>query len=100
MFLGLVVILVFLTLAQCTVKKPEAPSWNSKLTIPLVNRTYTMTEIIDRIDQDGISFDSLGNVNYSLTQQLDTVSLDAADFPIGRLSTKRGTLFCMDGCEN
>lgn len=85
-FLGLAVILIFLTLVQCSIKKPESPSWNSKLTIPLVNRTYSMTEIIERIDQEGITVDSLGDVSFSFTQDLDTVSIDSSDFVTSNLS--------------
>ncbi len=56
-----VIILAFLTLIQCTVKKPEAPSWETNLTVPLVNKTWGMAELIDKIDQENLMTDSLGN---------------------------------------
>jgi hypothetical protein len=58
---GFVVILAFLTLVQCTVKKPEAPSWETNLTVPLVNETWDMSELIDQFDEDYLMTDSLGN---------------------------------------
>lgn len=56
-----VIILAFLTLVQCTVKKPEAPSWETNLTVPLVNKAWDMAELIDKIDQENLAMDTLGN---------------------------------------
>ncbi|MDH4157095.1 MAG: hypothetical protein OEW00_07460 [candidate division Zixibacteria bacterium] len=78
-FLGLIIVVAFLTLAQCTVKKPEAPSWNTNLIVPLVNRTYPMEEIVQKIDQEGLQMDSEGNVTYALSEDLDTVGLEPGD---------------------
>ncbi|MEW5994621.1 MAG: hypothetical protein AB1744_09515, partial [Candidatus Zixiibacteriota bacterium] len=77
LFLALVVILVFLTLVQCTIKKPESPQWNTQLVVPVINRTYPMDELVHKIDQEGIGIDSSGAVSYSLTKELDTAFLDA-----------------------
>jgi len=79
LFLGLAVIITFLTLAQCTIKKPESPQWNTKLTVPVVNRTYPMEELIGKIDQEGLDIDSSGAVTYSITKDLDTVQLSTSD---------------------
>ncbi|HEX2897805.1 MAG TPA: hypothetical protein VHP63_07130 [candidate division Zixibacteria bacterium] len=75
LIVSLVVILVFLTLVQCTIKKPESPVWTTNFVLPLVNKTYDMEEIIRRIDQDGIAMDSMGNITYTITKQLDTVRI-------------------------
>jgi hypothetical protein len=75
--LGITIILVFLTLAQCTVKKPESPEWNTQLTVPVINRTYGMEELIGKIDQDELGFDQDGNVTLTISENLDTVKLDA-----------------------
>jgi len=74
--LTVVLILLFLTLLQCTVKKPEAPTWTTQFTVPLLNRTYPMSELIEKIDQDGIQYDLDSNIVYSVTRELDTVRLD------------------------
>lgn len=74
--LSLVVVVVFLTLVQCTVKKPEAPTWTTQFTVPVVNRIYGMAEIVDKIDQDGIAMDQDSNVVYSVARDIDTVRLN------------------------
>jgi hypothetical protein len=76
LLLGLVVVVIFLTLVQCTIKKPESPVWNTKFTIPAVNRTYGMEELIRKMDQEGIGIDSSGMVTYSITKDLDTIQLE------------------------
>jgi hypothetical protein len=75
--LSLVVIVTFLTLIQCTIKKPESPSWNTNFVIPAINKTYDMEEIIRRIDQDGLATDSLGNLTFTISEQLDTVTVSS-----------------------
>jgi len=79
LLLGLVIAVIFLTLAQCTVKKPESPVWDTQLTVPLINRTYPMDELIDKLDQDGIVMDSAGSISYSFSEDLDTVTLSTED---------------------
>lgn len=76
--LGILVAVMILSLIQCTVKKPEAPSWDTQLVIPLVNRTYTMEELMSKIDDEGLQVDSMGGFSFSFEQELDTVTLDAA----------------------
>jgi hypothetical protein len=71
--LALVVVLVFLTITQCTINKPEAPTWDSHLALPVVNRTYLMPEIVNKIDQPGLSIDDSGEVMYSFETELDTI---------------------------
>ena len=76
MFLGGIVIVMFLTLAQCTIEKPESPTWATQLVVPVVNRTYQMAEIVDKIGDDKLSINDSGVVMFSITEDLDTVSLD------------------------
>ncbi len=73
-----VIILAFLTLVQCTVKKPEAPTWETKLTVPLVNKAWDMAELIDKIDQENLTTDSLGNPFFFYETVLDTVSVEGS----------------------
>lgn len=81
------VILLFLTLVQCTIEKPEAPSWETNLVLPLVNRTWNMPEIIDKIDQESISTDSLGNPIFLYETVMDTVYIsDGGSFAIADVS--------------
>lgn len=76
-FLSTILIIIFLTLVQCSIKKPESPTWDTSLVIPVINRTYNMTELIQKLDQDGIVMDSLGNISFKITQQLDTVTVSS-----------------------
>ena len=85
-FLGFFVVLVFLTLTQCTVKTPESPVWNTTFVMPVVNRTYNMQEIIEKIDQDEITIDSAGNIAFAVSQDLDTVSIEDSDLTTDNLS--------------
>ncbi|UCE24331.1 MAG: hypothetical protein JSU74_13750 [Candidatus Zixiibacteriota bacterium] len=85
-FLGIVIILAFLTLVQCTVKKPESPQWNTTFVVPVINRTFDMEELVDRIDQDEIIIDSTGDVAFSISHDLDTVELTDDDFSVADLS--------------
>ncbi|MCH8027112.1 MAG: hypothetical protein IID63_03200 [candidate division Zixibacteria bacterium] len=76
-FLSTFVIIIFLTLVQCSIKKPEAPTWDTSLVIPVINRTYDMAELIRKLNQDGIEMDSAGNIFFTITQELDTVTISA-----------------------
>ena len=84
--LGIAVILIFLTLVQCSVKKPESPEWTTTFVVPVVNRTYDMVEIVSRIDQDEILIDSSGDVAFSISKDLDTIGLGDSDFSVPDLS--------------
>ncbi|MFH1687146.1 MAG: hypothetical protein ABIE70_06435 [bacterium] len=86
LLLIVVVVTAFLTLVQCSVKSPEAPSWGTQLVIPVINRTYQMEELIEKMDQDDISMDSLGNITFSMSEELDTIRLSGDKFrtdPLG-----------------
>ena len=76
--LGLIIIAVFLTLVQCSIKSPDAPSWNTTFSIPVVNRLYTMEELVDKIGQDELGIDSLGNVSFSVTETVDPIGIDVS----------------------
>ena len=85
MLFGVVLAIVVLTLAQCTVKNPEAPTWDTKLTVPLMNRTYHMDELVRRMDQKGVEIVN-DTVKYSVSYSLDTVSLNADNLTTPNLS--------------
>lgn len=76
--LGAVVVLVFLTAVQCSLKKPESPQWTTQMAVPMVNRTYPMNDIIDRIGQPNIYYDSTGaqdQVLFRYEENADTISV-------------------------
>ncbi len=86
LLLAVAVVVIVLTISQCSISEPQAPTWTTNLTIPVINRTYNMDEIINKIDQDEISMDAEGNIAYSVTQELDTVSLGEDNLKTSDLS--------------
>lgn len=75
---AVIVIVLFLTLVQCTIKKPEAPTWDTSLVIPLANKTWLMSELIEKLDQDNLLIDSSGNPIFLYETSLDTITIDAS----------------------
>jgi hypothetical protein len=71
---------IILTLAQCSINKPESPTWETHFSLPLINRTIGTEELLDQLNQDGLSIDSNGGVNFSVNQQLDSVVLGQNEF--------------------
>jgi hypothetical protein len=76
--LALVVVFIFLTLTQCTIERPKAPQWDTQLTVPVVNRTYLMPELIEKINQEGISLDG-NSVVFSISEDVDTFAISAEE---------------------
>jgi hypothetical protein len=86
LLLAVLVIVVVLTLGSCTIRKPEAPQWDTQFVMPLVNRTYAMPELIRKMNQSGVGFDVDSNVVFSVSRQLDTIALNADNLSTDSLS--------------
>ena len=84
--IGFLIISVFLTLAQCTVKKPQSPQWSTNYVIPVINRIYTMEELISKIDAEALNIEGDGNVAFNTTEQLDTFNLNTEQLSTSGLS--------------
>ncbi|UCC45405.1 MAG: hypothetical protein JSU65_05665, partial [Candidatus Zixiibacteriota bacterium] len=85
--LGLVVMVIFLSIVQCTVKKPESPQWTTSLTVPLINRTYTMSELVDRMDQEGLEVLNDSDIVFTISEEVDTFFLDQTELSIDNIDT-------------
>jgi hypothetical protein len=70
---GIIFFLIFLTLVQCSVNKPSAPTWNSRYNLPLLVKTYDMRTLFDKIDDPSLIIDSSGNLGISIQKNIDTV---------------------------
>lgn len=70
----LIAVLCSLTI-QCSIEKPVAPTWNLKLSLPLVNKYYDMATLIDKMDEPYLKTDSLGNPFFCFEENLDTIRL-------------------------
>lgn len=84
--IGVVIILIFLSISQCTIKSPESPSWDTNFVVPVINRTYTMQELIDKADQPELFIDTNGQVAFSITEEIDPVGLALDDFSANDLN--------------
>jgi hypothetical protein len=72
----LILFLIFLSLVQCSIRKPSSPTWNTKLIIPLINKTYDMPEIVKEIDDSSLVLDSLGSPCFSQEIEIDTFKME------------------------
>lgn len=68
--------LMFLTLFQCSLKKPSYPTWETDLILPLVNKTYDMVDIIEEADEPSLYVDSSGELCFSREVDLDTTRIE------------------------
>lgn len=69
---GLALVLLLLTFPLifcCSFEKPSSPSWEVEIAIPLISKTYTMSEIAE--DEDAITEDSTGTLTFEQTSALD-----------------------------
>ncbi len=64
-------------LAACSIEEPQAPNWDVEVVIPLVNHRYGMLEIVDRISEDALSYDSTGYISFTIDEKIDTQAVDA-----------------------
>ncbi len=69
-------IAVLLAASGCSFDTPKSPSWVTTWDVPIANRTYDIAEILERIDDSNIITDSLGNPAFSITQTIDTVTVE------------------------
>jgi hypothetical protein len=71
------IVLLVTCLSACSIEKPQTPSWDTELVLPLISHHYDMLELVDRMADDALSYDSLGNISFSVEQDMDTVAVDA-----------------------
>jgi hypothetical protein len=74
---GILALIIALSLLQCSIKKPEAPTWNSSLKIPLAADRFTAANLLLRLDDGDQFVDDNGNIGLFFVDTLDTVTLDA-----------------------
>jgi hypothetical protein len=75
-FLITLSLLLVMFLVGCSVKKPEMPSWETTWDLPLTSKNHTIQDLIDEMEDSLITFDSLGNPGFTITQKVDTISVD------------------------
>jgi hypothetical protein len=65
----LALVLLAFTQLQCSFEPPSAPSWDADLAVPLINKTYTVADLIK--DEDALFVGSDGLVHFEFEQKLD-----------------------------
>jgi hypothetical protein len=74
---GLFALVIALTLLQCSIRKPEAPTWNSTLRIPLVADRFDAANLLLRLDNGDQLVNDDGSIGLDYISALDTVRLEA-----------------------
>ena len=72
--LSILALFILIFLIQCAIEPPTAPKWETSLTIPLINKTFTMEKIV--ADEKNLSSDSDGNVHFDFEKDLNRYSID------------------------
>lgn len=63
-------VVAFLPFASCKLAPPQAPSWETEINLPLINKRYAMQEII-ALNEDFYA-DQNGTVHFSAEAELDS----------------------------
>ena len=90
-FTGIIFFLILSVQFSCSFKEPVAPKWDVNLPVPLMNRTITMQELVDKNDflvsnPDGlVSIDFEENLDrYEVGDQLKIEGVNESFTEIGR----------------
>jgi hypothetical protein len=70
-------LLLALTVMQCSIKKFQAPSWNSTVRIPLAADRLEVANLLLRLDNGGELLDDSGNIGLFYSDVLETIDLGA-----------------------
>jgi hypothetical protein len=55
---------------SCSVEKPVAPKWETSIAVPLIDKTFTVRELVE--DEEDLFFDQDSVLNFSVEKSLDT----------------------------
>ena len=72
---GITSLFVLVFSLQCKISPPSAPSWDVEVNVPVINKTFYVSDLIEGID--GLKVDSLNQIFVEFTADLDT--FDARD---------------------
>lgn len=70
--IAVIAICTIFILLDCSVDKPEMPTWETTWDFPLLSSTKSMDDLISKLDEEDITFDSLGNPIFIITESIDT----------------------------
>lgn len=69
-------LVISVALTGCSIKKPQSPTWLTTWDIPVSNKTYDITQLLEKLDDSLFVFDSLGNPGFRVTEPIDTIGVD------------------------
>ena len=72
-----------LLFVACSVKSPQAPSWHTSLNVPLVDRSYTVAELVE--NEDRMVFDSNGLLGFHMEENIEATKI-GENFSLGGFS--------------
>jgi hypothetical protein len=58
---------------SCSFKSPQAPSWQTRLNVPLVDRIYTVAEMVK--NQENVVFDENGRLGFHIEENIDATRI-------------------------
>lgn len=62
-------LLGMLLFIYCSFDPPTAPKWETTLTLPLINKTYHLDEIVE--DEKNLYADSTGHIHFEFSKEID-----------------------------
>ena len=68
-----IALLLLIPLMYCSFDPPTAPKWETTLTLPLINKTFQMDEIVE--DEKYLQADSSGQVYFDFSKDIDRYSV-------------------------
>ncbi|MBD3232800.1 MAG: hypothetical protein GF315_03650, partial [candidate division Zixibacteria bacterium] len=63
---------LLLLLLSCTMEEPVAPRWNTKWSIPLIDKTYAIADIFDELDEENLIIDEDSIPRFEVNETIDT----------------------------
>lgn len=66
-------LILLLCCAGCSLKSPEAPSWQTQWNIPLVDRSYSVREMVE--DEDRVMFDADGRLGFHVEEEIAAAAI-------------------------
>ena len=84
--------ILLLFCAGCSLKSPEAPSWQTQWNIPLVDRSYSVREMVE--NEDRVMFDADGRLGFHVEEEIAAAALYLASDESAFMT---GTDFIIDG---
>jgi len=65
--------ILLLFCAGCSLKSPEAPSWQTQWNIPLVDRSYSVREMVE--NEDRVMFDADGRLGFHVEEEIAAAAI-------------------------